>query len=68
MSNYDFDSIIDRRETFSSKWGGCKENELPMWVADMDFQVAPEIIEALQKRLNNRIFGYTYIPEETKII
>ena len=64
MSNYDFDSIIDRRETFSSKWGGCKENELPMWVADMDFQVAPEIIEALQKRLNNRIFGYTYIPEE----
>lgn len=61
---YDFESIIDRKGTFSCKWGGCSENELPMWVADMDFKAAPEIIEALQKRLNNGIFGYTYIPEE----
>ncbi len=60
---YDFDKIIDRSSTYSIKWWG-KKNELPMWVADMDFQTAPEILEALQKRLNNGIFGYTYIPDE----
>lgn len=42
---YDFDEITDRRNTGAMKWnvGG---DELPMWVADMDFQTAPEIIEA----------------------
>lgn len=64
MKKYDFDKITDRRGTFSCKWGDCTENELPMWVADMDFQTAPEIIEALQKRLDNGIFGYTYVPDE----
>ena len=64
MNKYDFDTLIERRSTFSCKWGGCSENELPMWVADMDFLTAPEILEALQKRLNNGIFGYTYIPDE----
>ena len=64
MNKYDFDTLIERRSTFSCKWGGCSENELPMWVADMDFLTAPEILEALQKRLNNGSFGYTYIPDE----
>ena len=63
MKKYDFDTITDRRSTYSVKWSG-KKNELPMWVADMDFQTAPEIFEALQKRLNNGIFGYTYIPDK----
>ena len=62
-SKYDFDKIIDRSSTYAIKWWG-KKNELPMWVADMDFQTAPEILETLQKRLNNGIFGYTYIPDE----
>ena len=39
---YDFDKIIDRRNTNSLKWD-VAENELPMWVADMDFETAPEI-------------------------
>ena len=37
---YDFDKIIDRRNTNSLKWD-VAENELPMWVADMDFETAP---------------------------
>ena len=49
---YDFDVAIDRGGTYSSKWR-TNEGELPMWVADMDFKVAPEIFEALQKRLDN---------------
>ena len=55
---YDFDTIIDRRASDSVKWD-VGENELPMWVADMDFPTAPEIREALAKRLEHGIFGYS---------
>ncbi len=61
-SKYDFDSITDRRSTYASKWD-IGEDELPMWIADMDFKAAPEIREAIQKRLENGIFGYTDIPD-----
>lgn len=58
---YDFETLIDRRGTNSLKWD-VKENELPMWVADMDFQTAPEIIEVLKEKVCHGIFGYTIIP------
>lgn len=61
--NYDFDTPIDRRGTHSLKWD-IEENALPMWVADMDFPAAPEIREALEKRLAHGVFGYSIIPEE----
>ena len=60
---YDFDTVIDRRGSFAMKWN-VGEQELPMWVADMDFQAAPEIREALGRRLDHGVFGYTEIPEE----
>ena len=60
---YEFDRVIDRRNTGSYKWD-IPENELAMWVADMDFQTAPEIREALQKRVAHGIFGYETLPEE----
>ncbi len=59
---YDFDQVIDRRNTGSLKWD-VAENELPMWVADMDFLAAPEIRQALQQRLEHGIFGYSVLPE-----
>ncbi len=55
---YDFDNLIDRRGTDALKWD-IGDGELPMWVADMDFETAPEIVSALQERLNHKIFGYT---------
>ena len=55
---YDFDELIDRRQTGSIKWSGSP-NELPMWVADMDFKAAPAIIEALHQRIDHGVFGYT---------
>lgn len=58
-----FDEIIDRRGTQSYKWD-VAEDELPMWVADMDFQTAPAIREALEKRVAHGVFGYSIIPEE----
>ncbi|MGF2385686.1 MalY/PatB family protein [Lentilactobacillus otakiensis] len=54
---YDFTSIIPRRNTDSVKWD-VKPNELPMWVADMDFKVAPEILDAMRKKVDFGIFGY----------
>ncbi len=59
---YDFDKIIDRSNTNSCKWD-VLPNELPMWVADMDFQTAPEIIEALIARAKHGIFGYSIVPD-----
>ena len=60
---YDFDTPVDRRGTDSVKWN-VGPDELPMWVADMDFRTAPEIREALQRRLDHGVFGYTDIPDE----
>lgn len=61
--NYNFDEITDRRNTNSLKWD-VKDNELPMWVADMDFQTAPEIKKAIIKRAEHGVFGYSTVPEE----
>lgn len=60
---YHFDEIIDRCNTNSLKWD-VEEKELPMWVADMDFQTAPEIREAIEKRAAHGVFGYSIIPEK----
>ena len=54
---YNFDEIVNRRDSGSLKWD-VKENQLPMWIADMDFKTAPEIIEALKKRVEHGVFGY----------
>ena len=61
--HYDFDKLINRRGTNSLKWD-VAENELPMWVADMDFETAPEVRAAIQARAAHGVFGYTIIPEE----
>ena len=58
-----FDTLVDRRGTHSLKWD-VKENELPMWVADMDFKTAPVIIDAIKKRVEHGVFGYSIIPDE----
>ena len=61
--DYNFDKRTDRRNTGCMKWD-VKENELPMWVADMDFETAPQITQALIKRAEQGIFGYTIILDE----
>ena len=61
--SYIFDELVNRRNTHSLKWD-VKEHELPMWVADMDFQTAPEIQEAIRERVSHGVFGYSIVPEE----
>lgn len=67
--NYNFDEIVDRRGTDSVKWDAVNErwgrtDLLPLWVADMDFRTPPFIIEALRKRLEHEVLGYTFACEE----
>ena len=61
---YDFDTVQNRFGTGSEKYdfileNGHREDVLPMWVADMDFQTAPEVIAALHACVAHGIFGYT---------
>ena len=58
-----FDKHVNRRNTGSMKWN-VSEGELPMWVADMDFETAPEIKEAIIHRAEQGVFGYTLIEDE----
>lgn len=60
---YNYDVMTDRRNTGSMKWN-VAENELPMWVADMDFQTAPEIIDSLEQRVSHGVYGYTELTDE----
>ena len=62
---YDFNKVNNRRGTCSCKWDDSADPEvLPMWVADMDFQTAPAIVEALQERISQGIYGYAHVPDE----
>jgi cystathionine beta-lyase len=67
---YNFDKVIDRRNTNSVKFDGDKAKEnpdlIPMWVADMDFETLPEVAEALTKRASHAIFGYASPTQEYK--
>ena len=67
MGKYNFDEIIDRHGTSCNKWEyNIPEDVIPMWVADMDFAAAPEIREAMQKRLDHPVYGYTHHSKELK--
>lgn len=56
---FDFDRVIDRRGVGSEKWIRYEDRDvLPMWVADMDFEAPPAVIEALRRRVDHGVFGY----------
>ena len=62
---YDFDKHIERRDTGCVKWDEMTSPDvIPLWVADMDFAVAPAIQEAIRKRAEHPVFGYTYVQDD----
>lgn len=71
---FDFETTLDRRNTCSAKWDGLEKkfgvadssNMISMWIADMDFACAPEIVAAVQKRAAHPVYGYYFAPEETQ--
>ena len=65
---YNFDEVIERRGTDSVKYDAVPErwgrnDLLPMWVADMDFRTPPFVIEAIRRRLDHEVLGYTFACE-----
>lgn len=59
-----FDQVIDRRNTSSSKWEKYRGRDvLPFWVADMEFAAPQFVLDAVRQRLNHEIVGYTRTPE-----
>lgn len=69
MEHYDFDKIVDRRRTGAVKYEALRElygrgDLLPLWVADMDFETPDFIVEALRRRLEHPVLGYTVEPED----
>jgi cystathionine beta-lyase len=60
--NYDFDKVIDRSNSDSSKWHYYAEDALPLWTADMDFRCPEPVIQALRSRVEHGIFGYGMEP------
>ncbi len=70
---YDFDKVYDRKDSNSLKWDfaherGHSEDEIPMWVADMDFKAPGPVIDALNERVSKGFFGYTDPKQEDKEI
>lgn len=64
MTNEYFDTVHPRRGTDCVKWDTpVEEGVLPMWVADMDFRTAPAVIDAVKRRAEQGIYGYTKVPE-----
>ena len=65
MKHFDFDKIVPRRGNRSYKWDSAAADDvLPLWVADMDFRMAPPVVEALERRVRHGIFGYTKVSKE----
>ena len=64
LMKYNFDELTERRGTGCVKWDECpNEDVIPLWVADMDFKAAPAIMEAVSKRAEQGIFGYTFVDD-----
>lgn len=57
--SFNFDELHNRRNNNSEKWTRYSDEVLPLWIADMDFKTAPEVIEGLVKVSQNGIFGYS---------
>ncbi|HSM72538.1 MAG TPA: putative C-S lyase, partial [Anaerolineales bacterium] len=63
---YNFDEIIERRNTISLKWTEYTEDVLPLWVADMDFRTPEPILNALHAALDHGVLGYEFLQPQTQ--
>lgn len=62
---YNFDKTVERRNTNSYKWAVENDNDIiPLWVADMDFEIAPAIQDAIKRRAEHPVYGYVKVPDE----
>lgn len=60
--SFDFDTPVERRGTWSTRWDRYPQDVIPLWVADTDFRAPPAVLEAMRERIEHGIFGYTTQP------
>lgn len=63
---FDFDTPVERRGTWSTRWERYPADVIPLWVADTDFRAPPAVLAALARRVAHGIFGYTTPPVELR--
>jgi cystathionine beta-lyase len=61
--SWDFDEVIERRGSWSTRWERYGADVIPLWVADTDFRAPPAVLEAMQRRVAHGVFGYSAPPE-----
>jgi cystathionine beta-lyase len=66
MSKYNFDKVINRFKTDSIRWDQYDPSVIPLWLADMDFESPPCVLNAMKNRVEHGIFGYTHAPNNFK--
>ena len=60
--SFDFDTPIERRNTWSTRWDRYPGEVIPLWVADTDFRAPPVVLEAMRARIEHGVFGYSAQP------
>ena len=60
---YDFDEVIERRGSWSTRWEKYPGDVIPLWVADTDFRAPPPVLEAIVRRAAHGVLGYSVLPE-----
>jgi cystathionine beta-lyase len=60
---YDFDELIERRGSWSTRWERYPAEVIPLWVADTDFRAPPAVLDAMRRRIAHGVFGYSAPPE-----
>ena len=63
---FDFDAAIERRGSWSTRWERYPRDVIPLWVADTDFRAPPAVLEAMRRRLEHGVFGYSVNPAELR--
>ncbi len=63
---YDFDEVIERRGSWSTRWEKFPEQIIPLWVADTDFRAPPAVLDAIARRAAHGVFGYSAPPAELR--
>ena len=66
MGEFDFDTPLERRGSWSTRWERYGADVIPLWVADTDFRAPPAVLEAMHRRLEHGIFGYSAPPVELR--
>ena len=66
---FDFDQVIDRKNTNCAKWDGMKRKNvnpdvISMWVADMDFKAPQRVLDVLKERIDHGVFGYSFVGDD----